>query len=130
MLKNLALLVAGAAAATTFVIACSDDSPGDADAAVCDCPAAEPPLAGRITRVEDRRTSMALIPFAAANCPVTATLLGGGCFTEGNERLTPQLIMSGEPTAGMATTYSCQWRNSTMVEVTTVAFAICLNPAQ
>ena len=129
MFKSLALILAGAATATTLVVSCSDDSPGDADAAACDCPAAEPPLTGRIVRIEDRRTSMGVVPSSFAACPANSTLLGGGCFTEGGERLTPRLIMSGEPSGG-TNNFVCEWANPTMVEVTTVAWATCLNPAQ
>ncbi len=129
MIKSLVLVLAGAVAAAAFIVACSDDSPGDADAAVCDCPAAEPPLAGRVVRVEDRTTGSFSVLVPTARCPSGATLLGGGCYTEGNESLTPRLIMSGEPSGG-TTAYGCRWSNTTMVEVTTVAYAICLVPAQ
>ena len=129
MLKSLALLLAGAAAAATLIVSCSDDAADDADAAACDCPAAEPPLTGRIVRVEGRETNTAMVITAFATCPASSTLLGGGCYTEGGERLTPQLVMSGEPNGG-TTVYQCRWRNPTAVEVTTVAYAVCLTPAQ
>ncbi len=129
MLKNLALVLVGAVGATTFVIACSDDSPGDADAAVCDCDPAEPPLAGRIVRVENRTTVSTIGITVGATCAAGATLLGGGCFTEGNASLQPRLIQSGNTLPG-PTVYSCTWDNSQQNEVTGVAWATCLNPAQ
>ena len=130
MLKNFALVLAGVAGATAFILACSDDSPGDADAAVCDCPAAEPPLAGRITRVEDQITSSQafLGPFAA--CPANSTLLGGGCYAEGSGATSLSLYSSGAPReAGDLRAYRCEWLNTSLTEVTVTAWATCLTPA-
>jgi hypothetical protein len=129
MLKNLALVLAGVVGATTFVIACSDDSPGDADAAVCDCDPAEAPLAGRIIRVENRTTASTPGIGAVAGCAAGATLLGGGCYTEGLNARTPRLIQSGNTLAG-PTAFGCDWDNAPQAEVTGVAWATCLNPAQ
>lgn len=129
MLKNIALVLAGIASATAFMIACSDDSPHDADAAVCDCPAAEPPLAGRITRVEDRVTASQTTFMRGANCPENATLLGGGCYSEGASRGNVVLVMAGEPLAGPSSYYICEWNNPGGPEVTVVAWATCLVPA-
>ncbi len=131
MLKNLALLFAGIAGATTFVIACSDDSPGDADAAVCDCDPAEPPLAGRIVRVENRMTGSTLGLSVGATCADGAILLGGGCFAEGNNSRDPRLIWSGGTTIPAdPLVFSCVWDNPQMNSVTVVAWATCLNPVQ
>ncbi len=128
MLKNLALVLAGAIGATTFVIACSDDSPGDADAAVCDCDPAEPPLTGRIVRIENRTTGSTPGISSGVECANGATLLGGGCFTEGNNSLQARLIQSGNTLAGPRA-FGCVWDNSPQNEVTGVAWANCLNPA-
>lgn len=129
MLKNLAFVLAGVVGATTFVIACSDDSPGDADAAVCDCDPAEPPLAGRIVRVENRTTASTPALGAVAGCAAGATLLGGGCYTEGNNARNPRLIQSGFLLPG-PNSFGCDWDNPQQNEVTGVAWASCLNPAQ
>lgn len=129
MLKNLALVLAGIAGATAFIVACSDDSPGDADAAVCDCDPAEPPLAGRITRVEDRETGVFTIFRRTAICPTNSTLLGGGCYSEGGPALDVRLIMAGEEVAGVPLSFGCRWINTPGLEVTVVAWATCLIPA-
>ena len=54
--KGLMTLAAGVGVGIALVLSCGDDSPGDADAAVCDCPAAEAPLAGRVQEFEDRKS--------------------------------------------------------------------------
>jgi hypothetical protein len=128
VLKDLALVAGGALAALSFMIACSDDSPTDADAAACTCDPAEPPLAGRLIRVEDRRTVTADFLDARASCPDGSLVLGGGCYTEGNGSADPRLIKTGEPTVG-ASAYFCSWANPQNTQVTTVAWATCLSPA-
>ena len=130
MLKNFALVLAGVAGATAFILACSDDSPGDADAAVCDCPAAEPPLAGRITRVEKQFTGAQAFYGPLAACPDNSTLLGGGCYAAGVGEVSVTLTSSGAP--GISpdpSAYQCKWTNPSATEVTVTAWATCLTPA-
>lgn len=129
MRTHLAFLAAGAIAATVVMISCSDDSPADADAAVCDCDPAEPPLAGRIMRVEDRSTGAIRVLTAIAICPVGSTLLGGGCYSEGAGALNVRLIQSGDPQGGDTLRYGCTWENPPELELTVVSFATCLIPA-
>ena len=128
MLKNLALVLAGIVGATTLIVSCSDDS-SDADAAVCDCAPAEPPLTGRITRVEDRLTATQTGFVRTAICPANSTLLGGGCYSEGPSSTGVRLIMAGEPQGGDPLRYGCDWDNPPGLEVTVVAWAKCLIPA-
>ncbi len=53
-MKTLIIALVGAAVACALILSCGNDSPGDADAhTTCDCPAAEPPLSGRIVRVTE-----------------------------------------------------------------------------
>lgn len=116
-----------------LVIACNDDSPPRVDAANCDCPAAEPPLAGRITTIretgrvqppnppaEDGRESV------AASCPQGATLLSGGCAATGGPLV---LLEMSYPTADDRT-WICVWRNTDTIPITTTAIVKCLVPAQ
>jgi hypothetical protein len=129
MLKNLALVFASVLGAAVFIGSCSDDTSG-ADAAVCDCDPAEPPLAGRITRVEVRTTAALSGFLETARCPANSTLLGGGCYSEGTNRLDVRLIMAGEQVpAGDLLSYGCAWDNDPGLEVTVVAWAKCLIPA-
>jgi hypothetical protein len=126
MSKNVVLLLCGAVGAGALVVACGDDSPGDADAAACTCAPSEPPLAGRIVRVEDRRTASTPVLSATAVCAPGATLLGGGCYLEGAGNV--RLISNGDPRSEPGA-WTCYWLNeSGPNDVTVVAWATCLLP--
>lgn len=129
-LNSLALLVVGVVGGVALVVACSDDSPTDADAAVCDCPAAEPPLAGRIVTVRvSEPITAGSSGVASAACPSGSTILGGACEVatlDGNILLMEtRFFRTGNPQ------YVCQWSalNATVANTGT-AEAICLTPAQ
>ncbi|MCL4683054.1 MAG: hypothetical protein KJZ92_17535 [Rhodocyclaceae bacterium] len=129
MNTKLALALASSAATAALILSCSDDSPGDADAAVCDCPAAEPPLAGRLTTVEDRRENPGAVPgfSAVARCPDGATLLGGGCEASANAS-SVLLSNAGRRPSGPA--FGCSWLNPQNDSPDYIlAWATCLMPA-
>ena len=115
----------GVALTLALLLACSDDSPGDADAASCNC---EPPLTGRIVQVEGVRTDQTgSLVNAFANCAENARLLGGGCEVRGENEET--LVLNQAGINGNPLAYGCQWQNPASITVETVrAWAICLNP--
>lgn len=123
----IATTAVGAVFGAALVIACSDDSPPAADAAVCDCPAAEPPLAGRIVTVTNPVTVLANSGGGqSVGCPSGGTLLGGGCTrTSGAELIVAQ---SGPVPAGGG--WSCVWRNNIANDAMAIVHAICLVPPQ
>lgn len=130
MVKNLVLVLSGAVSVVVLMVACGDDDPAAVDAAVtCACDPSEPPLAGRIVRVEDRVTAQTFGLNATAVCASGATLLGGGCFLQGTGAV--RLIESGDPGSDPAAgRWSCAWINETgPQDVTVVAWATCLMPA-
>ncbi len=113
IMKNLVLIAAGALAAASFILACSDDSPGDADAAVCDCPTvqtvrqtvpAQPIVAGGLAN-------------AQASCPAGSILLGGGCDINSSDF---RLILAGfrEPEGNNTPFYACEWKNDAVGTIT------------
>lgn len=124
------LVVTGAALGIGLILACGDDSPTDADAAVCDCPAAEPPLAGRII-LSDESTSPipALGSTSQSNeCPTGATLLSGSCLLE---------TIDNEVTLSQSgfevfddTVWVCRWNNPTSQANVGKVRVICLMPAE
>jgi hypothetical protein len=126
--SSVALLLAGMLAGIVLVLSCSDDSPGKADAATCDCPAAEPPIAGRIMRFSNTRT----IAAGSANgqgaaCPQGAILLSGSCTN--NESTGPDLTLKQSGSYDDASQgWSCDFKNNSAVPVTIKATAICLMP--
>lgn len=126
-----AATIVGAVLGAGLVIACSDDSPGDADAAVCDCPAAEPPLAGRIVPVRVQGTIQANGGGgASAQCPSGATILGGSCeqMTLSSQVLLLEARISR--TTPTAPVYVCEWMNNGATTPVVFAEAVCLMPAQ
>ena len=129
-LNSLALLAVGAVGGIALIVACSDDSPTDADAAVCDCPAAEPPLTGRIVAV---RASAAIVPgnggVVSVGCPANSTILGGACEVETTDASI--LLMESRFFRTGAPQYVCRWSAiDATIANTGTAEAICLTPAQ
>lgn len=133
MMKTLASLVAGAVGAAALIVACSDDSPGRVDAATCDCPAAEPPIPGRVTRLRSLDETLQANSGVAAivACPSGATLVTGWCDFENMPGTPPQLalVRSGSSPAA-ANTWLCDWQNYNGGSATVHAEAVCLMPAQ
>ena len=131
MMKPLATFLMGAIGAVALVVACSDDSPGDADAATCDCPAAEPPLAGRIAQV--RGTDAPVDPnglgVATASCPANAILMSGWCEYHSGGSAQAALVSSG-PFPSQPQTWTCVWNNYNAGIGTVHAVAFCLTPPQ
>jgi len=127
-IHSFAYLAAGVACGIALIVACGDDTPGDVDAAdaACNCPAAEPPLAGRITHVRgDNTLSPGGGGVASVFCPAGAIVLGGACevlVTDTNVVLLDSRFEGGG--------YRCDWStvNATMPRTGT-AEVVCLTPA-
>ncbi len=83
-MKPVLYAVGGAALATALIISCSDDSPTDADAAACECPAAEPPVPARVrtSRGLDGTVNANVTGGAFATCPAGAKFLSGACVVD------------------------------------------------
>lgn len=137
--KSVLLLLSGAAAGILFVISCGDnwhlgadaaiDAPKASDATpVCDCPAAEPPLAGRFVVVTNVRT----IPAngrsgEGAACPTGTLLISGSCTVDNATTVfNVTLEQSGFYTP---TGWNCEFRNNEPFAVPIRVSAICLKPA-
>ena len=147
--KSILLLLGGAVAGITFVISCGDnlrlgtdaaiadapkvtDAPKALDAApACDCPAAEPPLAGRFVVVSQTQ----VIPPNArsgqgALCPVGSMAISGSCTLDvvnpvWNVTLEQSGFYEMPPAA-----WNCFFRNNEpAASVKVRASVICLKPA-
>jgi len=138
-MKMILTALASAATAAALVIACGDDSPthvdaaidSRADAAACDCPAAEPPLAGRIMRVRgfDDALEPSGVGVSGAACPAGAILLNGWCDIVNDAGTPPQAritTIGASPTA--PNTWLCVWENSAFGSAVVHAEAVCLLP--
>lgn len=130
LVRPIALVVAGVVAGIAFVVACGDDSPGHADGGQCNCPAAEPPLEGRIQRVTGTATMPANDRAAlTAPCPDGALILGGGCGTSPDSGVDDVVLQfSHQSDTGRA--WVCKFRNNMATPVDVRVSAYCLVPAQ
>jgi hypothetical protein len=133
-MKNLKVLVgvvAGVLAGVAFAMSCGDGT-SPADAAVCDCPVAEAPIASRIVEVENTVT-LSPANMAPANgrggqgvvCPDGATLMTGGCAANAGQ--VPDISLE-QSFPGMRS-WQCSWRNNTNTSVVVRVIARCLVPA-
>ena len=122
-------LVAGAVVGALLVIACSDDSPGRADAASCDCPPAEPPIMGRIT-VASLTTEIAANDRGGqgVSCPAGAELLSGSCTTDPPSPIR-DVTLKQSGFYGDASSWQCRFKNNETTPVTIKVSARCLTPA-
>lgn len=125
-----ALVLAGLVAGVLLVVSCSDDSPGNVDADTCNCPTAEPPIAGRITVVDGFQAIPANSTGGqSVECPAGAVLLSGSCTTDMvNPLRDVTLSQSGFYEPGRA--WSCKFKNNEATPVTIKVSVRCLAPAQ
>ena len=138
--RTIALCSAGLVAGIVLVLACDDDSPPDADAApVCDCPAAEPPLTGRIVLEEHPgNIGAGNGNTAGAACDqvegVYPQVLSGGCRIVDDtvrESGDMKLIESYKSHGAFSDDeiWECTYDNPTMATVQIMITLTCLQPA-
>jgi hypothetical protein len=130
-MKTLVTAIGGAICATILILACSDDSPPSVDAAVCDCPASEAPIAGRLMLVRGTETPVA--PDGASGggnaiCPTGAIVLSGGCFVD--EAVVRNITLREFGKIDGQEGHYCVWLNSHTEAQMVHAEATCLVPAQ
>lgn len=128
IVRHLGLLAAGMAAGAMLVISCSDDSPGSADAATCDCAPAEPPIAGRVQVITNTQTAPPnQSGIQSTRCPEGSVLLGGGCGTIDGQPADIVLRQSRPSTSGDG--WTCDIQNQSATPITIKVEARCLVPA-
>lgn len=129
--NSIFILGLGFIAGIVLVLSCGNDSPHRADAgdaASCNCPAAEPPLATRIIEA----TKPLIVPgnskqqLQSVVCPLNAIVINGGCSAQGGQ---PADIVLEQSVPGMYG-WSCSWRNPSNSDISVFVVAHCLTPAQ
>jgi hypothetical protein len=127
--SSAASLVAGLLAGFVLVLSCSDDSPGNVDAATCDCPASEPPLAGRIMVVDQTQVIAANSRgLQGAVCPEGALRLSGSCTTADSSPLRDVTLEQGGFYQDTPRSWNCFFKNNEAAPVTIKASVVCLMP--
>ncbi|MBX3156795.1 MAG: hypothetical protein KF773_12385 [Deltaproteobacteria bacterium] len=129
--RSIVLVASGVVAGIAFVLSCSD-APGKADAATCDCPAAEPPLTASRYQVV---SNIGDVPAngtggQSVRCPTGTLFLSGSCTTQ---LLNPvrdvTLQQSGFYEASELGVWACSFRNNEATPVNIQATVVCLKPA-
>lgn len=112
-----------------LLISCSDDTPGALDAGLCNCPAAEPPLDGRIRQMtRSREIGANEAGLVGVACDPGAHVLGGGCG--GPDGIVADIVIRESlPNRGNVPGWYCSIRNNQSTPVTVHAMAFCLTPA-
>jgi hypothetical protein len=127
---NLLVFLVGGIAATALHLSCDGDGAAPADAAAqCDCPAAEAPLVGRLTRASATIESASMmVNGQVALCPIGDIVISGGC--KGGSNDSRYLLKTSYPEPADAPVgWYCQFYNGTASPVTSEAHVLCLKPA-
>jgi hypothetical protein len=124
-------IIASFAAGIAFALSCGDESPRSVDAATqCDCPASEPPLAGRLTRKTANQTIPSLrVSGIGVGCPLDGSIpLSGGCLSNSSD---PKYVLNSSypAPADNPIGWACDFYNGTASAVTSTAYVLCLKPA-
>lgn len=129
-----AAFVGGAAFGVTSMISCGSGGGTTADAAgpTCDCPAAEPPLAGRLIRVFSQGVAEPAttghIAALALACPPGTVVLSGSCTSVGasiSDVLVQESGIRDQDSIG----WSCVFKNTTSVNQDVQVGVLCLKTA-
>jgi hypothetical protein len=145
LVEKIKLVALGAALAVGAILACDKNVMVASDAALdapvpdakvaCDCPPAEPPLAGRYEVVSNTDTVQpGAIGGQGVGCPTGTLLISGGCRNTISSIQKMVLLENGPvaaPGAGAPPrSWSCSFQNNDVVAVTYRVSAICLRPPQ
>jgi hypothetical protein len=129
IINSIVLLSIGAAFGIGMVLSCSNDSPYRSDAATCDCPASEAPLAGRLVVIEGELQTIAVGGSLAVGttCIPGMQFLSGSCTAADPTTLEDiTLIQFGfDKTLG----WGCAFKNNKLTPVQVKATVLCLKPA-
>lgn len=127
------MLTFGVAIGITFTLSCEQDNPSRADAAdasMCNCPPAEPPIFGRVVEVKANYVIPANTHGTHGEiCPGVSPgiVLNGGCTAEPPQ---PNGSIVLEQSAPDADGWDCSWNNPSFVDVPVHVIVRCLMPAQ
>jgi len=138
--RSILLLMIGATSGIAFVLSCGDnlsvkahadaavDTPKPDAAPVCDCPVAEPPLAGRFVRFNKTQLiGPSEVHSQSAGCPTGAQLISGSC-TQDEINPVPRLTLEQSGFYEGSNEWFCFFRNNEMRDITIRVSVICLLP--
>ena len=138
--RSILLVASGAVAGIAFVLSCGDNLSSSVDAAVdipkapdaaplCDCPAAEPPLAGRVVVIStDDTVDPNFESSGTASCPVGSQLISGSCTTIYPTAIFDVVMRESGVLIGSPLTWLCRFHNTSSYRLTFRTSVICLEP--
>jgi hypothetical protein len=138
--RSILLVASGAVAGIAFVLSCGDNLSIRADAAVdapkapdasplCDCPAAEPPLAGRVVVIStDNTVDPNAESTGTATCPVGSQLISGSCTTIYPTDIYDVIMRESGFYISSPLTWHCLFLNKSSFRLTFRTSVICLKP--
>ena len=137
--KSILLVACGVIFGIALVFSCGDNSRINADAAidtpktdaapVCDCPASEPPLAGRFVVVSQTQVIAGNDTSGqSAVCPAGTQVISGSCTTDLLNPLRNVTLQQSGYYGIPPTNWHCWFRNNEATPVTIRVSIICLKP--
>ena len=138
--RSILLVASGAVAGIAFVLSCGDNLSSRVDAAVdapkapdatplCDCPAAEPPLAGRVVVIStDETVDPNAEGSGTATCPVGSQLISGSCTTIYPGDIYDVMLRESGFYLFSPLSWHCGFLNKSSYRVTFRTSVICLKP--
>jgi hypothetical protein len=130
ILHSAFLVLSGTVFGIGLVLSCSDGSPSRVDAAVCDCPPSEAPLADRV--VVKQSAVISIGPGqrsgAATSCDPGAQFLSGSCTTAIQQEA-PEIVVEQQGFDKSSLGWYCNFKNNSPSEVQIQAMVLCLRPA-
>lgn len=129
-IKSLILLSTGTAFGIGMVLSCGENSPQHSDAATCDCPASEAPIAGRATTIEGDLVSIGpgAQGLAAIACDPGMQFLSGSC-TAAIHPVFDDITLQQAGFDKATSAWFCVFKNNKAVAVQVKASVLCLKPS-
>jgi len=129
IINSIVLLSIGAAFGVGTVLSCSDNTPRRSDAATCDCPASEAPIAGRVVVIEGTPQTLQAGSqgVATAGCMPSMQFLSGTC-TAIDPTVLEDITLQQAIFDKAISVWGCAFKNNKLTAVQIKATALCLKP--
>lgn len=129
ILKSIVHLSIGAAFGIGMVLSCGDESPHRSDAAACDCPPSEAPIAGRLVVFEGETRTIAAgdQDGTSVMCPLGTQFLSGTC-TAIDPTVLEDITVQQFGFDKTSFTWFCSFKNNKLTAVQVKTSVLCLKP--
>jgi hypothetical protein len=130
IIKSVVQLSIGTAFGIGMVLSCTNDLPNRSDAATCDCPSSEAPIAGRLVVVESEHDTLAPGERGGPGvmCPLGTQFLSGTC-TAVDPTVLEDITLQQFGFNKTSFSWSCAFKNNKLAAVQVKASVLCLKPA-